>query len=83
MTITYKQNNYNLLEDIKDDLFDYINEDYINPINFKTIRYNQITSINISKNINEDKQEIPEKKNNRLSLDIIKDIQKYSRIKNK
>ena len=77
-----EQNNYNLLEDIKDDVFNDINEDYINPNNFKTNRYSHITSINIPKNIKEEKEQIPEiKRNNRLSLDIIKDIPKYSRIK--
>jgi hypothetical protein len=77
-----EQNNYNLLEDIKDDVFEDINDDYINPTNFKTNRYNQITSINLPKNIKEEKSSIPEsKRNNLLSLDIIKDIPKYSRIK--
>ena len=75
------QVNYNLLEDIKDDVFNDINEDYITPNNFKTNRnrYSQITSINLQKNIEEEKPEI--KNNNRISLDIIKDIPKYSRIK--
>ena len=77
-----EQNNYNLLEDIKDDVFEDINDDYINPTNFKTNRYNQITSINLPKNKKEEKSSIPEsKRNNLLSLDIIKDIPKYSRIK--
>ena len=75
------QANYNLLEDIKDDVFNDINEDYITPNNFKTNRnrYSQITSINLPKNIEEEKPEI--KNNNRISFDIIKDIPKYSRIK--
>ena len=75
------QVNYNLLEDIKDDIFIDINEDYITPNNFKTNRnrYNQITSINLQENLEEEKPEI--KNNNRISLDIIKDIPKYSRIK--
>ena len=75
------QVNYNLLEDIKDDVFNDINEDYITPNNFKTNRnrYSQITSINLPKNIEEEKPEI--KNNNRISFDIIKDIPKYSRIK--
>ena len=77
-----EQNNCNLLEDIKDDIFDDINEDYINPNKFQSNRYSQITSINIPKNIREEKSSIPEmNRNNRLSLDIIKDIPKYSRIK--
>ena len=76
------QINYNLLDDIKDDEFNDINEDYITPNNFKTNRYNKITSINLPKNI--DEEEKPEIKNinkNRISLDIIKDIPKYSRTK--
>lgn len=73
------QNNYNLLEDIKDDVFNDINEDYINQNNFKTNRYSQVTSINLPKNTEEEKTEI--KSNNKISLDIIKDIPKYSRIK--
>ena len=75
------QVNYNLLEDIKDDIFNDINEDYITPNNFKTNRnrYNQITLINLQENLEEEKPEI--KNNNRISLDIIKDIPKYSRIK--
>ena len=73
------QVNYNILEDIKDDVFSDINEDYITPNNFKTNRYSQITSINLPKNIKQEKAEI--KNNNRISLDILKDIPKYSRIK--
>ena len=73
------QNNFNLLEDIKDDVFNDINEDYINQNNFKTNRYSQVTSINLPKNMEEEKTEI--KSNNNISLDIIKDIPKYSRIK--
>ena len=75
------QVNYNLLEYIKDDIFNDINEDYITPNNFKTNRnrYNQITLINLQENLEEEKPEI--KNNNRISLDIIKDIPKYSRIK--
>ena len=71
----------NNLEDIRDDDFDDINYDFINPNNCKTNRYNQITSINLPKNLQEDKQEIEPPKHNRISLDIIKDIPKYSRIK--
>ena len=73
------QNNYNLLEDIKDDVFNDINEDYINYHNdCKTNRYNSITSINLSSNIQEN---LNMNKNSRISLDKIKDIPKYSRIK--
>ena len=78
---TKEKINYNILEDIKDDVFDDINDDFINPNNFKTNRYSQITSINLPKNLQEDKQEIEEVKHNRISLDIIKDIPKYNRIK--
>ena len=53
-----EQNNYNLLEDIKDDVFNDINEDYINPNNFKTNRYSQVTSINLPKNLEEEKIKI-------------------------
>ena len=73
------QVNYSPLEDIKDDVFNDINEDYIAPNNFKTNRYSQITSLNLPKNIEDEKPKI--KNNNRISLDIIKDIPKYSRIK--
>jgi hypothetical protein len=70
-----EQNNYNYLDDIKDDVFNDINEDYINYHDCKTNRYNSISSINISRNIPEGP------KANRISLDKIKDIPKYSRIK--
>ena len=73
-----EENNYNNLEDIKDDIFEDINEDYINPNNFKSNRYSQIASINLPQNLPEEKQEI---KNKKISLNIIKDIPKYSRIK--
>ena len=74
-----EQNNYNLLEDIKDDVFNDINEDYINYHNdCKTNRYNSITSINLSSNIQDN---FNMNKNSRISLDKIKDIPKYSRIK--
>ena len=69
------QNNYNYLEDIKDDVFNDINEDYINYHDCKTNRYNSISSINISSNIRDNG------KNNRISLEKIKDIPKYSRIR--
>ena len=78
---TKEKTNYNILEDIKDDVFDDINEDFINPNNFKTNRYSQITSINLPQNLLEDKQETEPVKNKRISLDIIKDIPKYNRIK--
>ena len=77
--INKEKNNYNILEDIKDDIFDDINDSFINQNNIKTNRYSQITSINLPKDLKEEKPGI--KKNNRISLDTIKDIPKYSRIK--
>ena len=78
---TKEKISYNILEDLKDDVFDDINDDFLNPKNFKTNRYSQITSINLPKNLQEDKEETEIEKDNRVSLDIIKDFPKYSRIK--
>ena len=74
------QNEFNLREqEIKDDVFMDINDDYLNYNDCKTIRYNSLTSFNLPKNISEEQSE--KKKNNRISLGIIKDMPKYNRIK--
>ena len=68
-------------EDIKEhilDDIDDIDDDYLNYKDYKTTRYNSITSFNFPKDLPEEKSEI---KNNRISLNIIKDIPKYNRLK--
>ena len=75
-----QQNNYTLMDqDLKDDIFDDIDDDFLNLKDYKTIRYKSITSFNLSKNLEEEQSET--NNNNRISLGIIKDIPKYSRIK--
>ena len=66
----------NILDDIDD--LDDLDDDYLNYKDYKTTRYNSITSFNLTKDLPEEKSEI---KNNRISLNIIKDIPKYNRLK--
>ena len=75
-----QQNNYTLMDqDLKDDIFDDIDDDFLNLKDYNTIKYKLIISFNLSKNLEEEQSET--NNNNRISLGIIKDIPKYSRIK--
>jgi len=70
-----EDNNTNLLDEIKYNIFEDINDDYINPNDCMTNRFNCINSLKLPK-ISENSED---KKTNKLSFDFIKDIPKSSR----
>ena len=77
--IPEKKDENNFIEE--EDIFNDINDEFINHKDCKTNRYNPITSFNFPKDLPEETDNYEIKKCNKISLDIIKDIPKYSRIK--